>query len=161
MASDNASITSVTLTKRSFSRKHRLHSHSQSREKSGTDEFRPNRTMTAINRPSSKLPNVSTNANTYPSTLGKLFIGFSYCSALPNLIEPTLFKHYHAQQKDSLVPSSSKLERQSTNIIDSEVRLPVLYSLANDDDRKRMSEFRRRQVRYSRDSAPMSIRSFL
>jgi hypothetical protein len=52
-----------------------------------------------------------------------------------------LFKGYRSQP--------SKIEQQSTTI-DSETPLPVLYSLFSDQDQKRMSEFRRRQVCFNR-----------
>ena len=64
MSTDNVSITAVALTKRSESRKHRVHSHKQSTRKSRIEQVHVNRTLTAINRPASKLPHVSMKPNT-------------------------------------------------------------------------------------------------
>ncbi len=77
MATDNVSVTSITLPKRPISRKHPIHRDSRSSERSRTDEFRLKRTMTAINRPSSKQINVPAKASFYSSILGKLFIRIS------------------------------------------------------------------------------------
>jgi len=71
MATDEISTTAVTLSKRPISQKHRIRSHSPSARKPLTTEFRINRTLTATNRPSSKLPNLLAKANIYPSTPGK------------------------------------------------------------------------------------------
>lgn len=56
-----------------------------------------------------------------------------------------LFKRYRSPEKDRLASSPSRLERQTT-LVYPDKRLPVLYSLTSDDDRKRTSDFRRRQV---------------
>ncbi|CAF4829996.1 unnamed protein product, partial [Rotaria sp. Silwood2] len=77
-------------------------------------------------------------------------------SKLPNLLSKATFntstsdsmqsKRYRSQQqKDFFNTSSSKFERQSTNI-NSQTRLPTLYTLTSDNEQKRISEFRRRQI---------------
>ncbi len=71
MATDDVSTTSVPPTKRPISRKHRIHSHSPSAGKRRTDEFRINRTLTATNRSSFKLPNLLAKINIHSSTTGK------------------------------------------------------------------------------------------
>jgi hypothetical protein len=71
MGTDEISTTSVILSKRPISQKHRIRSHSPSARKSRAAEFCINRTLTATNRPSSKLPNLLSKANIYPSTPGK------------------------------------------------------------------------------------------
>jgi hypothetical protein len=152
MSTDDVSTTAVTRTKRPISCKHRILSHRQSREKSRTDEFRSKRTMTAINRPSSKLPNLLAKGNICPSASGSLFLEVSRFKVyFP--IESMQSRRYHSPQRDRVTSSSAKLERTSTTI-NPQTRLPVLYSLTNDEDQKGISEFRRRQVCFIRDLFP-------
>jgi hypothetical protein len=139
MASDDVSTTIAAVTKRPISRKHRILSHSQSTGQNLADNFRQNRTLTATQRPSSKLPNLLAKANIYPSTppgklVFKVFLFFNFLFA----VDSVQLRRHHSQQGD-------KLERQSTNI-NSLTRLPTLYSLRSDYDRKLAIEYQRRQV---------------
>jgi hypothetical protein len=78
MSTNDVSVTALGLNKRPVSHKHQVHSHSPTTGKSRADEFRVNRTMTAMNRPLSKLPNGRVKTSFYSSTLGKLFIEFFF-----------------------------------------------------------------------------------
>ena len=73
MSADDISVTAIAMAKHSDSQKHRVHSHKQSARKSRIEQFQVNRTMTAYNRPSSKLPHVSTKATANAPTFGKSF----------------------------------------------------------------------------------------
>jgi hypothetical protein len=70
MSTDDVAAPSVTSNKRPLSHKHRIHSHSPSARKTRTDEFRLKRTMTAINRPPSKLPALPAKVSIYSSESG-------------------------------------------------------------------------------------------
>lgn len=150
MATDDISTTAVTLAKRPVSDKHRIHSHSLSGRKSRIDGFHFNRTYTASNRSLSKLPNLLSKAGIYPSTAGRLFIikNPSDC-ILDFFIGSASVKRYRSEQRDPNTSLSSKLEQQST-VTNSDTRLPTLYSITNEYDQKRMSEFRRRQVCFNK-----------
>jgi hypothetical protein len=76
MSTDDIAAPSVTLNKRPLSHKHRIHSHSPSARKTRTDEFRLNRTMTAINRPPSKLPALPAKVSIYSSPSGNYLSDF-------------------------------------------------------------------------------------
>lgn len=60
-------------------------------------------------------------------------------------VESMIFKRYRSPEKDRFAQSPPKLERQSITV-SPEKRLPILYSLTSEDDQRRKSEFRRRQV---------------
>lgn len=146
MSSEDIPTTTVTLAKRPASRKHRSLSNNQSSKDNLADNPRVNRTMTAAsNRSSSKLPNLLAKDNIYGSRPGKFFVKFSFSFSFS--IETMQYKRYRSQEKD-LTTSSSKFDRQST-VINSQTRLPTLYSLTHDQDNKRISEIRRRQVCFS------------
>ncbi|CAF0737676.1 unnamed protein product [Rotaria sp. Silwood1] len=129
MANDDISTSTVSLANCPVSRKHRVQSPSLSTGKNFTDDCRINRISTGTNQSSSKLPNLLSKTSIHTST--------------SDLIQ--LKRHRSQQQKDFFNSSSSKFERQSTNL-NSQTRLPTLYTLTSDNDQKRISEFRRRQI---------------
>jgi hypothetical protein len=137
MSSEDIPTTTVTLAKRPASRKHRSLSNNQSSKDNLADNPRVNRT--------SKLPNLLAKDNIYGSRPGKFFVKFSFSFSFS--IETMQYKRYRSQEKD-LTTSSSKFDRQST-VINIQTRLPTLYSLTHDQDNKRISEIRRRQVCFS------------
>ncbi|CAF1104256.1 unnamed protein product [Rotaria sordida] len=131
MVNDNISTSVVPLANRPISRKPRAHSPTLSTGKNLTCDCYINRISTGTNQSSlSKLPNlISKTSSTHTLTS-----------------DPMQLKRYRSQQqKDLFNSSSSKFERQSTNI-NSQTRLPTLYTLISDNDQKRISEFRRRQI---------------
>ncbi len=146
MTTNDVSIIPIALNKRPLSDKQRIRSRSPSVNKSRSEEFRLNRTMTAINRPSSKLPNARIKTSLYSSVLGKLSIGVLFIISM-------LFIGYRPPEQNP------KLERQSTTV-NANRRLPVVYSLMTEHDQRQMSEFRRRQVDFCRYLLPIYILVF-
>ena len=70
---DAPSTTVPSWIKPSSLRKHRILSHRPSIGKGSAHEFQTSRTMTAANRPSSKLPNLVSNTQHQSVTAGKRF----------------------------------------------------------------------------------------
>ncbi|CAF0786382.1 unnamed protein product [Adineta steineri] len=120
MPSEDISTSPVILSKRIKSHKHRTNNPSQSVDKSLSDDFRISRPLTARNRSLSKSPKI------------------------PPKTEFVQFKRCQSQPRDVL-PPSLKLERQSTNMT-YQPRLPTFHTVAHEQEQKRTSDFRRRQI---------------
>lgn len=71
---------------------------------------------------------------------------FSFIHDLIVTIESPLFKRRRTRQKDNLNASTSKIERQTTNLA-SPTRLPPLNTTNNDGTLKQKADLQRRQVR--------------
>ena len=105
---------------------------------------RKNRVQTVEKNGLAKLPSLLSKSNSFLSQSGKWLMKIP-CFFRIISIETTYFKKYRPQQKDVLNTSSSKIERQTTNI-NPQSRLPPLNTTINDQNNKQRSDFQRRQV---------------
>ncbi|CAF0726987.1 unnamed protein product [Adineta ricciae] len=119
MTSENLPSSPVILRKRTASRKH--HVPSQSIDNTVIDNLRPSKTAAGRNR------SLSRSSKFLPKA------------------ESISVKRCQSQQKEVHISTITKLERQVTTIT-MQTRLPTFPMTANDEEQKRTSDFRRRQI---------------